>query len=194
MGKTPVADGGQAAAGHPAAAGGYATQKKGIPLRHGGQLITGGRKCPRTESAKKDIILKKQDRLRSGGKALVQATDMRLKDSLFPVFRMWIDQDKFHPVQEADGGKLLLYLFAPISPIMQGNTVDPVKEIPAPALIPAALIHLSIPFLLARGPGYRVQYNSIHPVAQSSLAKEYADDPTVYPVACQERICPPGHG
>ena len=183
MGKTPVADSGQAVA-DPAAAGSYTAQEKGVPPGHGGQILAGGRQRPHTESAKKDIILKKQDRLCSGTKALVQAMDMGLKNSLFPVFRMRVDQDKFHSLQQTNTGKLLFCLSAPICPFMQGDTVNPVEKIPASLLVAAALMHLSKPFSLARGPGYRVEYKIIHFVPEF-LLPERTDDPTIYPTACQ---------
>jgi hypothetical protein len=64
-----------------------------------------------------------------------------LKDTLFPVFRMPGNKNKFDPVQQPDIGKLFFRLFPPVPALINGDTVDPVKKGPAVRADGIGLVH-----------------------------------------------------
>lgn len=104
-----------------------------------GQPGTGPAQVGFLNSLKQDIIFKDEDSFSTCCQPFSHTKEMRFIDSLFRVILMFLYDDKFNPVQQANSVKLLPCCLPSVLPLINGDTVNRIKKIPTVSVIHGCL-------------------------------------------------------
>jgi len=108
-----------------------ASPEDGIPVSGRREEIDDPPQILSAETLKNHIIFKYHDVPCVRPDSLLQAAEVGLKYSQLGVAAVLLHDQKLNPAQQAHFLKLRSYPISPVSPFLDGNTVDLVKKIPA---------------------------------------------------------------
>lgn len=104
-----------------------------------GQSGTGPAQASFLKSPKQDIIFKDEDGFSTCCQPFFHTEEVGFIDSLLWVAWMFLNNDKLDSVQQSDPGKLLPGSLPPVLPLINRDTVNRIKKIPAVSVIHGCL-------------------------------------------------------